>query len=96
MSRLASPDWLMSPELILKEILLKVGLSSIRDLDNCIQVCRTWNDAIRGKINPTNKWGTAIQRRLERNWFVENCYPSDEEISSAKSLGINYKNTVKL
>ena len=91
MSRLASPDWLMLPELVWEEIILMVGLSSLRDLDSCIQVCRAWNTVIRSKINPTNKWGRIIQQRLEKSFDAENSYPSDEEISHAKSLGINDK-----
>ena len=68
MSRLASPDWLMLPELVWEEIILMVGLSSLRDLDSCIQVCRAWNTVIRSKINPTNKWGGIIQQRLEKRF----------------------------
>ena len=81
----------MLPELVLEKIMLMVGLLSPMDLDNCIQICRTWNDVIRRKINPTNKWGTIIQQRLERSWDAENSYPSDKEIQHAKSLGLNDK-----
>ena len=35
--------------------------------------------------NPTKKWGTIIQRRIERSW--ENLFPSGEKISHAKYLG---------
>ena len=37
--------------------------------------------------NPTKKWGTIIQRRIERSWGDEDYYPSDEKISQAKLFG---------
>ena len=84
-----SSDWLLLPEPILENIMLMVGLRSLRDLDSCMRVCRTWNDVIRGKIweNPTMKWGTIIQRRLERSWDAPYAYPADKQISYAKCLG---------
>ena len=98
MSRLASTDWLMLPKFVWEDILLRIGLSSLRDLDSCTQVCRTWNDVIRGRIweNPTNKWGKIIQRRLERSWGGEYSYPSDEKIAYAEYLGINDKHALTI
>ena len=62
---------------------------SLKDLDNCRLVCKTWNDMIMNKIlkNPTKKWGTIIQRRIEKSWDEWVYYPTHEEISRAKLFG---------
>ena len=74
-----------------------IGLDSIESLDNCRQVCKTWNAMIMNKIweNPTKKWGTIIQRRIERSWKRQDYYPSDDEIYQAKLLG-KYKMPISL
>ena len=76
---------------IFEEIMLMIAHGSLEDLDNCRLVCRTWNEMIMYKIweNPTKKWGTIIQRRIQRSWEDrnQNYYPSDEKISRAKLLG---------
>ena len=81
-------DWRKLPDLVFNDVMLIVGHQSIEDLDSCRQVCRTWNAMIMNKIweNPTKKWGTVIQRRIERSWGPEN-YPMDKNITYAKSLG---------
>ena len=64
-------DWLMSGhDIIFDEIMLMVGHSSLESLDICRQVCKTWNYRIMTMIweNPTKRWGTIIQRRIERSW----------------------------
>ena len=93
---MASPDdqvWLMcGHDLIFDKIMLLIGHSSLEDLDRCRQVCKTWNDRIIMKIweNPTKRWGTIIQRRIERSWAEEgDSLPSHEKISKAKLLGKN-------
>ena len=80
-------DWRKFPDLVFNDVMLIVGHQRIEDLDSCRQVCRAWNSMIMNKIweNPTKKWGTIIQRRIERSW--ENHLPSDEKISRAKFLG---------
>ena len=77
------------PDLILEEILLIIGHSSLESLDSCRQVCRAWNNTIMRNIlkNPTKKWGTVIQSRIERCWAIQGNYPSDKLISRAKLLG---------
>ena len=45
--------------------------------------------------NPTKKWGTIIQRRIERSWERQDYYPSDDEIYQAKLLG-KYKMPISL
>ena len=94
-------NWLMlSHPGIFEKIMLMIGLDSLESLDNCRQVCKTWNAMIMNKIweNPTKKWGTIIQRRIERSWEriivskdydydYDYDYPSDEKISQAKMLG---------
>ena len=72
---------------IFEKIMLIIGHGSLEDLDNCRLVCKTWNEMIMNKIweNPTKKWGTVIQRRIERSW--DNLLPSDEKITQAKLLG---------
>ena len=74
---------------IFEEIMLMIGLDNMESLDNCRQVCSTWNIMIMNKIweKPTKKWGTIIQRRIERSWNNQDCFPSDEKISKAKLLG---------
>ena len=69
--------------------MLSIAHGSLEDLDNCRLVCRTWNEMIMNKIweNPTKKWGTIIQRRIERSWGNKNYYPSYEKITQAKLLG---------
>ena len=69
--------------------MLMIGLDSPESLDNCRQVCKAWNAMIMNKIweNPTKKWGTIIQRRIERSWDIQNNYPSDKMIYRAKMLG---------
>ena len=83
-----SQDWLMLRHPgIFEKIMLMIGLDSIESLDICRQVCRAWNTMILNLIweNPTKKWGTIIQRRIEKCW--ENLFPSGEKISHAKYLG---------
>ena len=83
-------DWqLVGHPGIFEKIMLMIGLDSLESLDNCRQVCKTWNAMIMNKIweNPTKKWGTIIQRRIERSWDIQNNYPSDDKISQAKLLG---------
>ena len=83
-------DWLMLRHPgTFEKIMLMIGLDSLESLDNCRQLCRSWNAMIMNKIweNPTKKWGTIIQRRIERIWDDQNYYPSDEKISKAKMLG---------
>ena len=72
---------------IFDEIMLMIAHGSVESLDICRLVCRTWSEMIMNKIweNPTKKWGTIIQRRIERSW--ENRIPSDERITQAKLLG---------
>ena len=82
-------DWRKLPDLVFNDVMLIVGHQSIEDLDSCRQVCRTWNAMIMNKIweNPTKKWGTIIQRRIERCWDIQNNYPPDKMIFRAKMLG---------
>ena len=87
-SLLDDQDWLMLRHpVIFEEIMLSIAHGSLEDLDNCRLVCRTWNEMIMNKIweNPTKKWGTVIQRRIERSWGKH--FPSDEKMSKAKLLG---------
>ena len=81
-------DWRKLPDLVFNDVMLIVGHQNIEDLDSCRQVCRAWNAMIMNKIweNPTKKWGTVIQQRIERSWGPEN-FPSDEKITYAQSLG---------
>ena len=81
-------DWLMLRHPgIFEKIILMIGLDSLESLDICRVVCRSWNAMIMNKIweNPTKKWGTIIQRRIERSW--RRFLPSDEKITQAKLLG---------
>ena len=90
MSQDENQDWLiLSHPGILEKIMLIVGLDSLESLDRCRQVCKSWNAMIMNKIweNPSKKWGTIIQRRIERSWDNEDYFPSDEKISKAKLLG---------
>ena len=83
-------DWLMlCHPVIFEEIMLSIAHGSLKDLDNCRLVCRTWNEMIMNKIweNPTKRWGTIIQRRIKRSWKNKDYYPSDEKISQAKLFG---------
>ena len=38
--------WQNLPDLIFNDIMVRVGLESLGDLNNCRQVCQTWNDMI--------------------------------------------------
>ena len=83
-------EWLMlSHPGIFEEIMLNIAHGSLVDLDNCRLVCRTWNAMIMNMIweNPTKKWGTIMQRRIQRSWEDKNYYPPDKQISWAKLLG---------
>ena len=93
-------DWRKLPDLVFNDAMLIVGHQRIEDLNSCRQVCRAWNSMIMNKIweNPTKKWGTIIQRRIERSWEriivskdydydYDYDYPSDEKISQAIMLG---------
>ena len=89
-SNTQAQNWLLlSHPVIFEKIMLMIGLDSLESLDNCRQVCKTWNAMIMNKIweNPTKKWGTIIQRRIERICNDQNYYPSDDKISQAKLLG---------
>ena len=81
-------DFMLRHPGIFEEIMLIIAHGSLEDLDNCRLVCRTWNEMIMNMIweNPTKKWGTIIQRRIERSWEDKDYYPSDEKISQAKLL----------
>ena len=70
------------PDLILEEILLMIGHSSLETLDSCRQVCRAWNDMIMRNIweYPNKKWGRIIQRRIERSWTIQGNIPSAKQI----------------
>ena len=82
-------DWRKLPDLVFNDVMLIVGHQNIEDLDSCRQVCRAWNAMIMNKIweNPTKRWGTVIQRRIERSWDDQSYYPSDKLISRAILLG---------
>ena len=87
-------DWLMLRHpVIFQEIMLMIAHGSLVDLDSCRLVCRTWNEMIMNMIweNPTKKWGTIIQRRIQRSWENQDYYPSDGKISRAKLLGNKMK-----
>ena len=80
-----SQEWhMLHHPVIFEEIMLMIGHDSLENLDK-------WNVMIMNKIweNPTKKWGTIIQRRIERSWGNQDYCPSDEKISQAKLLGIN-------
>ena len=79
-------DFMLRYPGIFEEIMLIIAHGSLVDLDNCRLVCRTWNEMIMNMIweNPTKKWGTIIQRRIEKSWG--NHLPSDQKISKAKVL----------
>ena len=82
-------DFMLRHPIIFEDIMLMIAHGSLEDLDNCRLVCRTWNEVIINMIweNPTKKWGSIIQRRIQRIWDNEDYYPSDEKISRAKLLG---------
>ena len=83
-------NWLMlSHPGIFEKIMLMIGHDSLESLDICRQVCRSWNAMILNNIweNPTKRWATIIQRRIERSWNDQNYYPSDKLISRAILLG---------
>ena len=82
-------DFMLRHPVIFEEIMFMIGHDSLESLDNCRQVCRTWNAMIMKKIwdNPSKRWGTIIQRRIERSWESQDYYPSDNLISKAKTLG---------
>ncbi len=89
-------NWLMlSHPGIFEKIMLMIGLDSLESLDSCRQVCRSWNTMIMNKIweNPTKRWGTIIQRRVERSW--ERIFPSNDKIYQAKLLG-KHRMTISL
>ena len=89
-SILDNHEWnMLRHPVIFEEIMLMIGHDSLENLDKCRQVCKSWNAMIMNKIweNPTKKWGTIIQRRIERIWEDKDYYPSDEKISQAKLLG---------
>ena len=96
MSSQNDKDWLLlcHPG-IFERIMFMIGLDSLKSLDTCRQVCKAWNAMIMNQIwkNPTKKWGTVIQRRIERSWDgvepwrAREFFPSNEKISKAKLLG---------
>ena len=86
--------WLLSGhDLVLENIMLMIGHSSLESLDICRQVCMPWNEMITNKIweNPTRKWGTIIQRRIERSLRIQDFFPTDKQITRAKLLGNNFR-----
>ena len=96
-SNTQAQNWLLlSHPVIFEKIMFMIGLDSLESLDICRQVCRSWNTMIMNKIweNPTKKWGTIIQRRIERSWGNKNYYPSDEKISQAKLLAGEHRITI--
>ena len=80
-------NWNNMPSEILSDILMKVGLASPDDLRKCRQVCQNW----RWVISKMTRHQVNLLKRNEaenlRHWWVNfHWFPSDEEISRAKSL----------
>ena len=71
-------DFMLRHPGIFEKIMLMIAHGSLEDLDKCRLVCRIWNTMIMNLIweNPTKKWGSIINRRIQRSW--ENLLPSDE------------------
>ena len=65
-------------------------------LNNCIKVCREWNEMIKSSVwkKPNKEWGIITKSMIEKNWalgspptWVLGSFPSDKMIAHAKSLG---------
>ncbi len=75
------------PDFIFNEIMLMIGLESLESLHRCRQVCKTWNEKIMRNIWKNPSKVKMIQTATEESWSFEK-FPTDEEISHVKWLGI--------
>ena len=81
-----SMAWVELPDLILSDIMMKVGLESLEGLHRCRQVCKPWNNLILRDIYQSENKRKIIKERIERN-LGHGMFPSDDEISNAKWAG---------
>ena len=79
-------NWAMLPEVIFSDIMMMVGLESLKSLHICRQVCSQWNENILGVIWKNQSKKKIIKAKIERSWGP-GMFPSDEDISLAKMLG---------
>ena len=77
------------PDEILSDIWMKVGLESLKSLDDlrrCRQVSGQWNEKILRDVWESKSKKRIMKESIEKNWGP-GMFPSDEEISHAKWLG---------
>ena len=81
-------EWGTLPDLILSDILMKVGLnrSGLGDLYRCSQVCSKWSKMILRDICQRENKMKNIRERVGRDWGPD-MLPTNDEISGAKWAG---------
>ena len=71
--------WQNLPDLIFNDIMVRVGLESLGDLNNCRQVCQTWNDMIWKMPKDTiRRHHESLATQIRRDWY----YDDDDEVHS--------------
>ena len=83
---MARLSWDTLPDLVVREIMIRVGLDSLERLHGCRQVCQTWNRVILRDIWGSDNKKRIMKERIQRNWGPGRL-PSEEEISLARMLG---------
>ena len=85
-------DWLMLPDIIFTEVMMKIVLESFESLHRCRQVCKSWNEMIMTNIWESSSKKEIIKTSIEKIWDpATRSLPSDEQISHAKWLGRDEK-----
>jgi len=75
--------WLMVPDLIFSDIMMKVGFDSLDRLHSCRRVCKAWNEMILRDVCQSRKNRKIMRERIEKIWGL-GMLPTNEEISEAK------------
>ena len=85
-SDLSKMAWLMVPDLIFSDIMMKVGFDSLDRLHSCRRVCKAWNEMILRDVCQSRKNRKIMRERIEKIWGP-GMLPTNEEISEAKWAG---------
>ena len=64
-------------------------------LNNCLKVCREWNEMIKSFVwkKPNKEWGIITMSMIKKNWVFQS-FPSNKMIAHAKSLGKRKNNKI--
>ena len=79
--------WNNLPDVVFGDIMMMVGLENIGNLNQCRQVCRSWNKMIASNKKLKN---ISSAERIRDLFTDEQYFPSNKDIVRAKKLGKNH------